>query len=66
MNWQQVKTNWSTVSGKVHTKWAKLTDEDMKAIDGKRDELVRRLETRYKYDHKKAESEVEAFAKTIN
>jgi uncharacterized protein YjbJ (UPF0337 family) len=66
MNWQKVKTNWSTVKDEIHTKWGKLTDSDLKAIDGRRDELVKRLQQRYAMDQEKAEKEAEDFVQKLN
>lgn len=66
MNWQQVKTDWSKVSKQFHTKWGKLSDADLKAIGGKRDELVSRLQKAYAMDKAKAEKEAEEFVKTLH
>ncbi len=40
MNWDEVKGDWKQLSGKVKSKWGKLTDDDMTQIGGKKDELV--------------------------
>ena len=66
MKWQEVKSNWPTVSEKFHEHWAALTTNDIKAIAGKRDELVKRLQKRYSMERKKAEEEAETFVKTLN
>lgn len=66
MNWQQVKTNWNNVSKQFHHKWGKLTDNDLKAIAGRRDELVTRLQKLYSLDKPKAEREAEDFVKTLH
>jgi uncharacterized protein YjbJ (UPF0337 family) len=66
MNWQQVKTNWNTVSQQFHTRWGKLTDSDLKAIAGRRDELVSRIQKAYSIDKTKAEKEAEEFVKTLH
>jgi hypothetical protein len=36
MDWNSVEGNWKEVKGKVKEKWAKLTDDDLTAIDGQR------------------------------
>ena len=66
MNWQQVEKDWSKVSKKFHTKWGKLTDADLKAIRGKRTELVSRLQKHYAMEKTKAETEAEDFVKTLH
>jgi uncharacterized protein YjbJ (UPF0337 family) len=40
MNWDQVEGNWKQFSGKVKEKWGQLTDDDLMAINGKRDMLA--------------------------
>jgi len=66
MNWQQVKTDWNKVSGKFHTRWSKLTNEDLSAIAGKRVELVDRIQKLYFLDKGKAEKEAEDFIKNLH
>jgi uncharacterized protein YjbJ (UPF0337 family) len=49
MDWNRVEGNWKEVKGKVKEKWAKLTDDDLTAINGHRDQLEGRLQQRYGY-----------------
>ena len=35
------------VIGKAKEKWGKLTDNDWKVVEGKRDQLVRKVQERY-------------------
>ncbi len=39
-------------------KWGKLTDDDMQVIEGKRDQLVGKIQERYGYAKDEAEREV--------
>ncbi len=39
-------------------KWGKLTDDDMQVIEGKRDQLVGKIQERYGYAKDQAEKEV--------
>ena len=41
MDWNRVEGNWKEVKGKVKEKWAKLTDDDLTAIAGQRDQARR-------------------------
>ncbi len=66
MNWQDVKINWKDVSKEAHAKWEKLTDDDLQAIGGKKNELISRLQERYAMDKTKAEREAEDFVKTLH
>ena len=39
MDWNRVEGNWKQVKGKVKEKWGNLTDDDLTAINGQRDQL---------------------------
>jgi uncharacterized protein YjbJ (UPF0337 family) len=47
MDWNRVEGNWKVAKGKIKEKWGKLTDDDLAAIDGKRDQLEGRIQERY-------------------
>lgn len=66
MNWDQIKGNWKQFSGKVKQKWGKLTDDDLTAIKGVRDQLAGKLQERYGFHKEQAEREVDAFARTLD
>ena len=36
MNWDRIEGDWKQFVGKVKEKWAKLTDDDLAAINGER------------------------------
>jgi uncharacterized protein YjbJ (UPF0337 family) len=40
MNWDRIKGSWEQVAGSVKTQWGKLTDDDLKAVAGHRDQLA--------------------------
>jgi uncharacterized protein YjbJ (UPF0337 family) len=61
MNWDQVEGNWKQFSGKVKEKWGKLTDDDLTAISGKREQLTGILQARYGYAKEQAERELNDF-----
>jgi len=50
--------SWKQLHGQMKETWGKLTDDDFAAIDGKRENLVGVLQTRYGYAKSKAETEV--------
>ena len=39
MDWNRVQGSWKQLEGKVKAKWGKLTDDDLTAINGRREEL---------------------------
>jgi uncharacterized protein YjbJ (UPF0337 family) len=46
MNTLEFKGDWNIAKGKLKQKWADLTDDDLKYVDGKQDELVGRIQKR--------------------
>lgn len=58
MNWDQIKGNWKQLSGKAKQQWGKLTDDDLDVADGKREELVGRVQARYGIARDEAERQV--------
>ena len=47
MNWDQIEGNWKELKGDIKQKWAKLTDDDLDFVAGKRDELSGKIQTAY-------------------
>ncbi len=43
MNKDEAGGNWKQFKGKVKEQWGKLTDDDMTIIEGKRDQLVGKM-----------------------
>ena len=64
MNTDQLKGNWKQVVGKAKEKWGKLTDNDWQVVEGKRDQLVGRIQERYGIAREEAERQVADFEKT--
>lgn len=65
MNWDSIQGNWKELKGKVRSKWAKLTDDDLEHIAGKKDVLLGRLQQRYGYQKDQAERELDDFLNGI-
>lgn len=61
MNSDRIGGNWKQFTGKVKEKWGKLTDDDMQVIEGKRDQLVGKIQERYGYGKDEAEKEVKSW-----
>jgi len=47
MDCNRVEGNWKQAKGKVKEKWGKLTDDDLTAINGRREELEGKIEQHY-------------------
>ncbi|EIC82821.1 hypothetical protein BS639_13420 [Rouxiella silvae] len=61
MNKDQADGNWKQFKGKVKEKWGKLTDDDLTVVEGKRDQLVGKIQERYGYQKEEAEKEVKSW-----
>lgn len=61
MNVDIVKGKWHEMKGQVRQQWAKLTDDDIEAIAGSREELEGRLCKNYGYAKDAAGKAVDAF-----
>ena len=56
-----IEGNWKQFTGKLRSKWAKLTDDDWNYVAGKKDELVGKLQERYGYQKEQAQKEVDEY-----
>lgn len=65
MNWDQVEGKWKQYKGQVKGKWGKLTDDDLDVIDGKRQQLVGRIQERYAIAKDAAEKQADEFVKAL-
>ena len=61
-----LEAKWLQVRGKVKEQWAKITDNDLDRINGKREQLVGMIQEKYGYTKDKAHQEVEQFMKKLN
>lgn len=66
MNWDALKGDWHQLKGKAKQKWAKLTDDDLKLVEGKGEELIGRLQHHYGFKRDQAEREVDSWMQSIN
>jgi uncharacterized protein YjbJ (UPF0337 family) len=61
MNWDQIEGKWKQSVGKVKQQWGKLTDDDLTAINGKREQLIGRIQERYGIAKEAAQKQVDQF-----
>ena len=59
-----LKGNWNTLKGKIKEQWGKLTDDDLNRIEGKKDQLIGKLQKTYGYTKEEAEKKVSSFEKS--
>jgi uncharacterized protein YjbJ (UPF0337 family) len=60
-----MKGKWKQYKGQIKAKWGKLTDDDLQLIDGRREELIGRLQQRYGIAKEAADKQVEEFMKAL-
>jgi len=64
-NWDSgVGTNWNQIKGKVKEQWGKLTDDELDKIEGRRDQLIGKVQKAYDITEEEAERQVDRFMTT--
>jgi uncharacterized protein YjbJ (UPF0337 family) len=66
MNWDTAAGNWKQFKGKVKQQWGKLTDDDLVRIEGKRDELLGRIQERYGVAKDEADKQIKEWESRLN
>src|SRR5437763_1877620 len=61
--WEKIKGSWNQTKGAVKEQWGKLTDDDLLEIEGRRDQLVGKIQTRYGITREQAEGQVTSWEK---
>ncbi len=56
--WEKIKGSWVQTKGAVKEQWGKLTDDDLLEIQGRREQLVGKIQTRYGVTREEAEAQV--------
>jgi uncharacterized protein YjbJ (UPF0337 family) len=54
MNWDRIEGNWKVFQGNVKTQWGKLTDDQLVANKGRREELAGMIQQAYGLTYKEA------------
>jgi uncharacterized protein YjbJ (UPF0337 family) len=65
MNWDQVRGNWMLFKGRVKETWGDLTNDDLDVIQGRRDQLVGRIQERYGVAKEEAERQIAAWERGV-
>ncbi len=66
MNQDIIRGQWNQVKGKIKEKWGKLTDDDLIAVEGKRDQLLGLLQSKYGWAKNQAEEQLLEFENQFN
>jgi uncharacterized protein YjbJ (UPF0337 family) len=65
MNWQSVEGQWKQVRAQLKSKWAKLTDDDLKNLEAKREAIAGKLQERYGIVKDDAERQLDSWINTL-
>jgi len=66
MNWDRVEGNWKQMKGKARQKWGKLTNDDLNLVEGKRIELIGRIQERYGVQRDEAERQIDSWLRNMS
>ena len=61
VTWDMITGNWKRFKGKIRRQWGKLTNDDLAVAQGRREELVGKIQARYGIDKEQADKQVEAW-----
>jgi uncharacterized protein YjbJ (UPF0337 family) len=65
MNWDRIEGNWKQFRGKVLQQWGRLTNDDLDLVEGRRVELVGRIQERYGIAKDDAERQVDTWLQNM-
>jgi uncharacterized protein YjbJ (UPF0337 family) len=65
MNWDQIEGQWKQMGSQLKSKWAKFTDDDLKQLGAKKDDLIGKIQERYGVLKDEAEHQVDQWIKDI-
>jgi uncharacterized protein YjbJ (UPF0337 family) len=66
MNWDRIEGNWKQLSGKVQEKWGKLTEDHIKVVAGKHDQLMGKIQEVYGIGKDEANKQISEFAASVH
>ena len=58
MNWDRIQGNWKQFKDSARQEWSALTDEQLDAIAGRREELVGRIQEEYGMSKEETEKQI--------
>ena len=66
MTSDRIAGTWHQIKGKAKEQWGKLTDNDLKQLEGHAEQLAGKLQERYGIAREEAERQVKDFRKRMN
>lgn len=65
MNQDTIQGQWKQLGGSIKAKWGKLTDDDLKVVEGNAEYLAGKVQERYGVARDEAEAQVKEFEKNL-
>jgi len=65
MNWDRIEGNWKQFRGRAQQHWGKLTNDDLDVVEGRRQELVGKIQERYGIARDEAERQVDTWIRNM-
>ena len=65
MSWGHIERDWAQFRGNIKQQWARVTDEHLDAIAGKRDRLIGKIRSLYGISQEQTEKQVSAWIKRV-
>jgi uncharacterized protein YjbJ (UPF0337 family) len=66
MNHDTISGQWKQLGGQIKKQWGKLTDDDLKVVEGNAQMLAGRLQERYGIARDEAEKQVRDFERELS
>jgi uncharacterized protein YjbJ (UPF0337 family) len=66
MSNDRVASAWHQIKGKAKERWGKLTDDDLKQLEGRAEQLAGKLQERYGLVREEAEHQAREFRRQVN
>lgn len=66
MNWNQIEGQWHQLTGQAKSRWAKLTDDDLKNVAGKKEQLIGKLQEHYGILKDDAEKQIDQWIQKLS
>jgi uncharacterized protein YjbJ (UPF0337 family) len=65
MNWDRIEGNWKQFRGQAQQQWGKLTNDDLEVVEGRRQNLVGKIQERYGIAKDEAERQVDTWLQNM-
>jgi uncharacterized protein YjbJ (UPF0337 family) len=65
MHWNEISGQWKQFKGRLKEQWGKLTDDELEAIAGNREQLIGKLQEKHGLTKGEAERQLEEWQRYV-